>query len=154
MNHIVIGTQRLCISPKSAEEMKALCSIESGPEMKKAYLEMLDAMLKLNVHEEWGAVWNINLKTGTSVGGICFKGTPDARGTVGIGYGIDEAYRRKGYASEAVGGIVNWALAQDNVRYITAQTEPGNTISQKVLLKNGFLRDGNGEEGPLYKVGE
>lgn len=154
MSHIVIETERLCISPKSIDEMKVLCNIESDPEMKKAYLEMLDAMLKSNGHEEWGAVWKINLKAGVSVGGICFKGAPDAGGTVEIGYGIDKAYRRRGYATEAVGGIVSWALAQDGVRYITAQTGPDNTISQKVLLENGFLRDGYGEEGPLYKVGE
>jgi Acetyltransferases, including N-acetylases of ribosomal proteins len=152
MNQIVIETQRLCIFPKSIEEMKALCNIESDPEMKKAYSEMLDTMQKLNGREEWGADWNINLKTGVSVGDICFKGTPDAEGAVEIGYGIDETYRRMGYATEAVSGIVNWALTQDGVRLVTAQTEPSNKISQKVLLKNGFIRDGYGEEGPLYKL--
>ncbi|MET0017536.1 GNAT family N-acetyltransferase [Oscillibacter sp.] len=152
MSHIVIETEKLYISPKSIEEMETLCNMEADPELKKAYAEMLDAMLRLNGHEEWGAVWKINLKTGVSVGGICFKGAPDAGGTVEIGYGIDEAYRRKGYATEAVGGIVKWALAQDGVRHITAQTEPDNTISQTVLLKNSFFRDGYGDEGPLYKV--
>jgi len=152
MNQIVIETQRLCIFPKSIEEMKALCNIESDPEMKKAYSEMLDTMQKLNGREEWGADWNINLKTGVSVGDICFKGTLDAEGAVEIGYGIDETYRRMGYATEAVSGIVNWALTQDGVRLVTAQTEPSNKISQKVLLKNSFIRDGYGEEGPLYKL--
>lgn len=152
MNHIVIETQRLYIFPKSIKEMKALCNTESDPEMKQAYSEMLDTMQKLNGREEWGADWYIKLKTGVSVGDICFKGTPDTDGAVEIGYGIDETYRRMGYATEAVGGIVNWALTQDGVRLVTAQTEPSNKISQKVLLKNGFLRDGYGEEGPLYKL--
>lgn len=132
--------------------MKSLCNIECDLEMKKAYSEMLETMLKLNGREEWGSDWNINLKTGVSIGGIGFKGAPNAEGTVEIGYGIDEAYRRQGYATEAVGGIINWAMAQDGVRRVTAQTEPDNKISQKVLLKNGFLCKGYGEEGPLYKV--
>ncbi|MDN0033809.1 GNAT family N-acetyltransferase [Oscillibacter valericigenes] len=152
MDHIVIETQRLYIFPKSIEEMKVLCNIESDPEMKKAYAEMLDTIQKLDGREERGADWNINLKTGVSVGDICFKGSPDAEGAVEIGYGIDETYRRMGYATEAVSGIVNWALTQDGVRLVIAQTEPINKISQKVLLKNGFLRDGYGEEGPLYKL--
>ena len=152
MKHIVIETERLCISPKSISEIQSLCRNESDPEMKKAYLEMLNTMLNLNGREEWGSEWGINLKAGLTVGGICFKGAPNAEGAVEIGYGIDEAYQRKGYATEAVRGIVNWALEQEGVQCVTAQTESNNTISQKVLLKNGFFRDRYGEEGPLYKV--
>lgn len=152
MKYITIETERLCITPKSIEEMKALCNKESDPGMKKAYSQMLNTMLKLDGCEEWGSDWKIDLKTGLTIGGICFKGAPDTEGFVEIGYGIDEAYRQKGYATEAVGGIVNWALEQENVRCISAQTEPDNIRSQKVLLKNGFFRDGYGKEGPLYKI--
>jgi len=152
MKHIVIKTERLCITPQSITEIDALYDKEIVPEMKKAYAEMLNVMLKLNGCEEWGSDWKINLETGLTIGGICFKGAPDAEGIVEIGYGIDEAYRQKGYATEAVGGIVKWALEQEGVHCITAQTEPDNIISQKVLLKTGFFRDGYGEEGPLYKI--
>lgn len=152
MRHIVIETERLTITPQSIAEIEALRENESDPEMKKAYSEMLDLMLGLNGSEEWGSDWKISLKTGVTVGGIGFKGLPDAEETVEIGYGIDEAYRKRGYATEAVGGMVKWAMKQDGVKYITAQTEPNNKISQKVLLANGFLRDGNGEEGPLFKI--
>lgn len=152
MNRILVETERLYISTKSMEEMKAVYNTESDPEMKKAYSEMLDAMRELNGREEWGSGWNICLKTGVRIGGICFKGAPDTEETVEIGYGIDEAYRRKGYATEAIGAIVKWAMVQDGVQCVTAQTEPNNMISQKVLFRNGFLHEGYGEEGPLYKV--
>lgn len=153
MKHIVIETKRLYITPQSIEEIEALRDKENDLEMKKAYSEILDLMLKLNGCEEWGSDWKISLKTGAIVGGIGFKGTPDAEGMVEIGYGIDEAYRRNGYATEALGGIVEWALQQDGIECISAQTEPDNKISQNVLLKNGFYRDGNGAEGPLFKIG-
>lgn len=71
---------------------------------------------------------------------------------VEIGYSIDEAYRRQGCATEAVSALVRWALAQAGVRLVTAQTEPGNLSSQRVLLKNGFVQEGFGEEGPLYLI--
>jgi len=133
MKHIVIETERLCISPKSILEIQSLCSSESDPEMKKAYSEMLNTMLNLNGREEWGAEWAINLKTGLVVGGICFKGAPNSEGVVEIGYGIDEAYQGKGYATEAVRGIVNWALKQEGVQCVAAQTEPNNTISKSFI---------------------
>lgn len=153
MKSIRIETRRLYITPQSIQEIKALRDKETDHEMKKAYSEMLDIMLKLNGCEEWGSDWKISSKTGATVGGIGFKGAPDAEGMVEIGYGIDEAYRQNGYATEALSGMVKWALQQDGVEYISAQTEPDNKISQNVLLKNGFYRDGNGEEGPLFKIG-
>lgn len=152
MRQIAIETERLTISPQSIAEIEALHDKESDPEMKKAYSEMLDLMFGLNGFEEWGSDWKISLKTGETVGGIGFKGLPDAEGIVEIGYGIDEAYRQRGYATEAVGGMVKWAMKENGVKYITAQTDPNNNISQKVLLANGFFRDGNGEEGPLFRI--
>lgn len=152
MKHIVIETERLTITPQSIAEIEALRDKESDPEMKKAYSEMLNLMLGLNGSEEWGSDWKISLKSGEAIGGIGFKGLPDADGIVEIGYGIDEAYRQQGYATEAVGGMVKWVRKENGVKYITAQTDPHNKISQKVLLANGFFRDGNGEEGPLFKI--
>lgn len=154
MKSIVIETRRLYITPQSIQEIEALRDKETDHEMKKAYSEMMDIMLKLDGCEEWGSDWRISLKAGATVGGIGFKGTPDAEGMVEIGYGIDEAYRQNGYATEALGGMVKWALQQDGVEYISAQTEPDNKISQNVLLNNGFYRDGNGAEGPLFKIGK
>lgn len=154
MKNITIETERLILTPKSIEEMRNLCETESNPEMREAYSAMLKTMLKLNGREEWGSDWKISVKSGPTIGGICFKGAPDEDGAVEIGYGIDEVYRQKGYATEAVGGVARWALSQENVRCVTAQTEEENFISQKVLLKNGFIRDGFGSEGPLFKRGK
>lgn len=150
MKPIVIESERLRIAPRGMEEMEALRNQETGPELKQAYAEMMKAMLNLPGQEEWGADWKISLKAGPVIGGICFKGAPDSQGTVEIGYGIDEAYRRNGYAAEAVGGIAKWALRQAGVRCVAGQTAPDNIPSQRVLLKNGFVREGDGAEGPLY----
>jgi ribosomal-protein-alanine N-acetyltransferase len=152
MKRIVVATKRLCIMPQSMEELTILYEKELDLDMKKAYRDMMETMRLLPGKEEWGSNWKINLASGLTIGGIGFKGAPDAEGTVEIGYGIDEEYRGNGYATEAVNGLMKWALEQKGVRCITAQTEPGNDISQKVLLNNGFVRDGYGEEGPLYKI--
>ena len=152
MEQITVRTERLTIFPQSAEEMSGLCRRETDPEMKRAYAEMLETMRRSPGREEWGTAWKICLKDGAVVGSCCFKGVPDPEGVVEIGYGIDEPHRCNGYATEAVAGLVKWALARDGVRCVAAQTELGNRISRKVLLKVGFVRDGYGDEGPLYKL--
>ena len=150
MQKIEVRTRRLVLVPQTEAEITQRLEAERDPEMRKAYGDMLRTMCALPGREEWGSDWKICLADGTCVGGIGFKGTPDERGDVEIGYGIDEPFRRCGYATEAVAGLTDWALAQPGVRRALAQTEPDNAISQRVLVKNGFARCGDGEEGPLF----
>lgn len=152
MREIVVETERLRMVPQTMEALRMLHDEEMDEDMKQAYKDMMETVQQLPGQEEWGTEWEIALASGQRIGGIGFKGAPDGEGIVEIGYGIDEAYRRKGCASEAVKGMVKWALEQKGVRCITAQTEIDNDISQKVLLNNGFVRDGYGEEGPLFKI--
>jgi len=153
MKDVRIQSERLLLMPLTLEQMRLRRDKEPDEEMKQAYTEMIDAMLALPGREHWAADWLICLREdGTPVGGIGFKGAPGANGDVELGYGIDEPYRRRGYAAEAVGAMLTWALAQLGVERVLAQTEPNNEISQKVLAKNGFVRNGFGEEGPLFEV--
>ena len=149
---MIIHTARLTLRPNDFSAMQALLDAETDAEMKAAYREMIDEMRRIPGHEEWACEWSVLIKgTETVIGGICFKGMPDERGCVEVGYGINEPYRGHGYATEATGGITAWALAQEDVRCVLAQTEENNINSQRVLLKNGFVRDGYGEEGPLFR---
>ncbi|NNE06788.1 MAG: GNAT family N-acetyltransferase [Xanthomonadales bacterium] len=79
--------------------------------------------------------------------GICgFKGRPDARGSVEIGYSILPQFRNQGIATEAVAALVGWAFAQGAVQEITAETFPHLKQSIRVLEKNGFHFAGKGSE--------
>ncbi len=73
------------------------------------------------------------------IGGLCFHGGPDATRSVEVGYGIDDAYCRKGYATEALGGLIDWLKADKRVDSLLAETERTNDASIKVLTKNGFV---------------
>lgn len=93
----------------------------------------------------------IELKDGTHIGELCFKGLSET-GAAEIGYGIAAEYENCGYATEAVSAVTDWALAQPGVCCIKAETEKSNTASQKVLDKSEFTPTGKiGEEGPLFK---
>lgn len=147
----LVRSSRLVIVPRTVDGMRALRDAEQSAEMRQAYSEMIAAMEPLGDDDYWACDWQISLADGSSVGGIGFKGMPDERGCVEVGYGIDEAFQRRGYATEATRAMVGWALAQPGVRSVVAQTEPENAVSQKVLLASGFVRDGMGKEGPLFR---
>ncbi len=80
------------------------------------------------------------------VGEVGFVGPPK-EGAVMIGYAIVPEARRRGYATEAIRAISDWALAQDGVGEVLAQTLPENEASTRALLRAGF-----GEIAPTEKV--
>ena len=146
----MIEAKRLRIYPAVREQMEAFIASETDAELKKAYTEMLEGCLQNPDQWEWYAMWMIELRDGTHIGDLCFKG-PGANGVVEIGYGILEEYRGHGYATEAVGAAVDWALQQPLVSRVEAETEPDNRASQRVLEKCGFLPTAAvGEEGPRF----
>lgn len=149
---MTVETQRLKIYPASKEQMEAAVAAEPDAEMKKAYTEMLQGCLQNPALWDWYAMWAIELKDGTPVGDLCFKGL-GANGVAEIGYGVEEAYQGRGYATEAVKAALDWAFRQPGVTAVEAETEPGNLASQRVLAKCGFLPNGEtGEEGPRFTL--
>ena len=73
---------------------------------------------------------------GLAVGGVGFKGAPDG-GIVEIGYGLVPSARGHGYASEALGALVQIAAGL-GVTTIRADTDPDNIASQRTLEHAGF----------------
>ena len=79
--------------------------------------------------------------------GICgFKGRPDGKGSVEIGYSVLSQYRNMGYATEAASRLVDWAFGHSNVTEVSAETLPHLRESIRVLEKNGFSFTGQGSE--------
>lgn len=71
-------------------------------------------------------------------------------GTLEIGYSILSNYQNKGYATEAVRSMVQWALSSLKNDCIIANTYPYLKASIRVLEKSGFHFKGNGsEEGTI-----
>ncbi len=153
-----IQTNRLYLYPISDEEMGKMVSKEDNSELRKAYLEMLEDCINEPENRIWYAVWNIELKEepGIVVGNLGFKGL-NTNGMVEIGYGLYKDYYGNGYMTEAVKSISEWALTQEHIRRVEAETTPDNIASQKVLLRAGFVPTGRvGREGPrfIYKGAE
>lgn len=74
-------------------------------------------------------------------------------GVVAIGYSLLPGYRGRGYATEAVKALVQWAFSHTEVREVVAETLPDNGPSIRVLERCGFMRAGPGsEEGHIRFV--
>jgi RimJ/RimL family protein N-acetyltransferase len=82
----------------------------------------------------------------TLIGSAGYKGPPSPDGSVEVGYGIVRDHQRKGYASEAVRGLLTHAFAVPAVQRIIAETFPELTGSIGVLRKCGFRPLGAGSE--------
>ena len=79
-------------------------------------------------------------------GGVGFKGPPDERGMVEVGYSILPEFEGQGLATEMVAGIVQWAKQQPRVKHIEAETNIDNGASIRVLERNNFICTGMGLE--------
>ena len=144
--------ERIKIYPADSQQMEDVIASANDPELKKAYTEMLEGCLEHPEQWDWYAMWIIENEDGIPVGDLCFKGVEDGKNPE-IGYGIDDKFRGKGYATEAVKLALAWAFGHPGVAAVEAETDPDNIASQKVLEKCGFKPTGTiGEEGPRFIV--
>ena len=94
----------------------------------------------------WALHYMIDADQRTVVGVCGYKGPPDPEGTVEVGYSVVREHRRKGYATEATGGLVIRAFADPSVLRVVAQTMSELSESIGVLEKLGFRFVGVGDE--------
>ncbi|CAN5668226.1 GNAT family N-acetyltransferase [soil metagenome] len=90
-------------------------------------------------HMGWGIWFVISRPDGSLAGSVGFKGPPDANGCVEIGYGIEPPFRQRGYATEAVKGLLGWAWSEGVTR-VVAECHDANQASIRVLEKAGMAR--------------
>jgi [ribosomal protein S5]-alanine N-acetyltransferase len=83
-------------------------------------------------------------------------GLSAARGSVEIGYAIEEKHQGAGLATEAVSAMSGWGLAELGLPEVLGIVAVDNTPSCRVLEKAGFVRiaegvDGNGSAILVYQ---
>ncbi len=146
----MIETKRLKIYPATRQQMEDTVAATIDEDLRKAYREMLSDSLQNPEQWNWYAMWMIELKNGTHIGDLCFKGLNE-HGVTEIGYGILDEYQKQGYATEAVAAMMEWAFQNPNVTAIEAEAEDDNIASKRVLEKCGFVPNGIiGEEGARF----
>jgi RimJ/RimL family protein N-acetyltransferase len=86
---------------------------------------------------------SIQLKSSNEIIGFVFLYDDDSKQMqieLHIGYLLGEPYWAKGYGSELVKGLVNWAYLDKHIHSLIGGVEVDNIGSIKVMEKNGFNR--------------
>lgn len=98
----------------------------------------LEKMAKLPPEKHiWQTYWLIVERgSQTGIGLAGFKSPPDDEGFSEIGYGIAPNWQNRGYMSEALRGLLDWAFEQSECNGVTA-TAVRNPASRRLLEKLG-----------------
>lgn len=160
--HTMIETKRLTILPLNYDQLikYAKCdnSLESELKLNKSsrtisedLQEALNQTILPNVADNsknylYSTIWTAISKTEKiMVGDLCMYGEPNSAGEIEIGYGTYDEFKNKGFMTEIVKGLIDWAKTRIEIKFILASTLKTNAASYKVLEKNNFIKIGETE---------
>jgi RimJ/RimL family protein N-acetyltransferase len=149
------GDPPIALVPQTLAEVRASIDALSPTErsyVSETWLASLDAATKADPWVHGFAV--VLPASGVRVGSAGFKGPPDSTATVEIAYGIDEAHRRRGYATAAAAALFAYACDSGVVRTVIAHTLPESNPSTRALTRCGFAYVGeviDPEDGLVWR---
>ncbi len=145
---VTLQTKRLTIHPCTAKDLPRLQQqhYDNGPEVQHQLMSVAADHALLY----WGS-WLVLTKDGQVIGDIGFKGKPDIRQAVEIGYGLLPAFLNQGFATEAVRALIEWAFEQTEVTGVLAKTESTNQASIRVLEKAGLMQVGSDDRYIMWE---
>jgi RimJ/RimL family protein N-acetyltransferase len=91
---------------------------------------------------DWVARAAVAVPEGFVVGHAGFHGPPDAEGTVEVGYSVDPAYRRRGYARAMLTALIERSVQDPAVHGVRASIRPDNKASLATIAGFGFAKIG------------
>lgn len=127
--------------PSLEKDLK--CSYLGEP-MEGLFLEIVKGQLEKTEKNPddylWHSFWFLVRKSDRVViGSADFKDIPNAAQEVEIGYKLGKDFEHNGYMTEAVPAMCKWALEQENVSHIIAETDIDGFASQHILQRCGFV---------------
>jgi RimJ/RimL family protein N-acetyltransferase len=153
----MIETKRLIIKPLTYEQLIKYIKCDNSIEVElKLYetsrtistelKEAFEQTILPNVADKsknylYSTLWTaISKMDNKMVGDLVIVGEPNADGEIEIGYGTYDEFQNKGFMTELVGGMKEWAKTQPEIKAILASTAKTNPASFKVLEKNNFIK--------------
>jgi len=150
-----IATRRLELVPSTPEEAREQVAAMSASDRAQLSADWLERLRLTTTADPWVLGFTmVDQTSGNPVGSCGFKGPPDANGTVEIAYGVAPEHQNRGYATEAAGGLVQFAFADTRVRVVCAHTLSEANASARVLVKCGFIAVGqvvDPEDGLVWR---
>ena len=129
----------------SREAMSALLGVEVPPEWPvfpesiTYWQENPDKLTKMG---GWISYLFIHRQDGKLVGDGGYKGKPDRKGRIEIGYALIPGYRGKGLATEAMRALMDRTFERPEIKSVYAETLSDAQSSMRVVQKLGMTFDG------------
>ncbi|HBD25897.1 GNAT family N-acetyltransferase [Flavobacterium sp.] len=111
------------------------------------FIKMINNKIDDNIDINWAVTEKENDKC---IGFMGFYRTQPEHYRTEIGYMILPEYNGKGYVTEAVKTLLDFAFNTLNFHSIEAVIDSRHTASERVLLKNGFEKEAHFKENFYY----
>lgn len=158
LNILSLQPYQLALSVENYGEMQT----ELGLKISAAILEeemqyAMKVRLKKSLQDVENYLWLTNWaiihkEENQIIGFIMIKGCPNEIGEVIVGYDLDEAYRRNGYATESLNRLTEWIFENPKALSVIADTEKDNIPSHKLLQKVGAFKFKETDELIWWKI--
>jgi len=87
--------------------------------------------------------------SGALIGDVALCAGPAASREAELGFTFATAHQGQGYATEAVGAVLQYAFAQLAMHRVSARTDARNLRAQRLLERLGFRREGELRENAI-----
>ena len=158
----ILETERLQLRRLVNEDFNEISALRSNKEIMK-YIprplaktkeEALEHIATINsrIESNEGINWAITLKNESKLIGIIghYRLKPEHY-RAEIGYMLLPEYHGKGIITEAIKEVVNYGFETMKLHSIEALIDPRNFASEKVLQKNGFIKEAHFIENEYYE---
>lgn len=156
-----LETNRLLLRRVSPEDVNEVLELRGNP----ATMKYIPRQLTTSIEEAMAHINMINDKIEKNEGinwAITIKGNPKFIGIIGhyriqpenhrceIGYMILPEYNGKGIVTEAIKAVLDYGFEDLKMHSIEAVIDPENIASERILLKNGFVKEAHILENELW----
>lgn len=156
-----LETERLYLSRVVDEDADEIFALRSNKEIMKyiprplvnnieealSHIAMIDEKIDINEGINWGIVLKENSKIIGIIGHYRIK---PQNYRAEIGYMLLPEYHGKGIISEAVKEVVKYGFEVMQLHSIEAIIDPENFASERVLQKNGFIKEAHLKENEYF----
>ncbi|MBP6180839.1 GNAT family N-acetyltransferase [Flavobacterium sp.] len=157
-----LETERLLLRRIDTNDVNEIFTLRSNPETMKyiprplakttedalEHIAIIDAKIENNEGINWAITLKDDLKLIGLIGHYRIK--PE-HFRAEIGYMLLPEFNGKGIITEAIKEVVNYGFKVMQLHSIEAIIDPENFGSEKVLQKNGFLKEAHLKENEFYE---
>jgi ribosomal-protein-alanine N-acetyltransferase len=157
-----LETNRLNLRRLKSEDVSEIFALRSNPEIMKfiprplmktkeealEFISVMDANVNNNILLNWAITTKEDDKL---IGMIGFYRMKPENYRAEVGYILSAEFHGQGIITEALQRVIQFGFEKMKLNSIEAVIDPGNYGSEKVLLKNNFIKEGHFKEHTFFE---